>query len=74
MCLHEQLIFMGKYLLYMDPMGEQRDVEKDGKFGDTDIARTIHGTGIFTYVKTIKINYSCRYICQSHGWYGSWMV
>ena len=24
----------------------------------------------FTYIKTIKINHSCRQICQSHGWYG----
>ena len=30
----------------------------------------IHGTGIFSYMKTININHSCRYIYQSHGWYG----
>ena len=51
-CLHEQLIFMGEYLLYCTwiRLGEQRDVEKEGKVGDSDIAHTTHGTGIFTYI------------------------
>ena len=30
----------------------------------------IHGTGIFTYIDPIKINRSCRWIYQSHGFYG----
>ena len=32
------------------------------------ISHTIHGTGIFTYTFTTKINHSCRYI------YHTWIV
>ena len=42
--------FLWVNIAYMDPMGDQRDMEKKGKIGDSDIAHTIHGTGIFTYI------------------------
>ena len=33
-------------------------------------ARSIHGTGIFTYIFGWFLWFSCREIRQSHGWYG----
>ena len=38
-CLHDQLIFMGKYSIH-GSYGIQRDVEKEGKFSDSDITHS----------------------------------
>ena len=49
--------------------GEQKSCTKKflGKSWNLNTHR-IHGTGIFTYMKTIKINHSCRWIY--HGYFG----